>query len=69
MLGASRLEVKCQDGKDRMARVPGKLRKRVWMRQGDIVIVVPWDFQDSKADVIWRYTGPQVGWLKRNGYI
>lgn len=57
------------DGKIRMARIPGKMKKRVWIREGDVVIVVPWDFQDDKSDVIWRYTGPQVSWLQRKGYL
>jgi translation initiation factor 1A len=45
------------------------MRKRVWIREGDIVIVAPWEFQDEKGDVIWRYTGMQVNWLQRKGYL
>ena len=43
-LGASRLRVKCLDGKNRVCRIPGKLKRRLWVRPGDIVIVEPWEF-------------------------
>jgi len=69
MLGANHVTVRCMDGVTRMGRIPGKMRKRIWMRVGDVVIVVPWSFQDSKADIVWRYTHPQVNWLTRNGFL
>jgi len=69
MLGAGHIKVRCEDGKERMARIPGKMRKRIWIREGDVVIIVPWDFQDERADVIWRYTNPQVEWLEARGYL
>ena len=43
--------------KHRLSRIPGKMKKRIWIREGDVVLIKPWDFQsDEKADVIWRYT-------------
>ena len=69
MLGASRVVVRCFDGVTRMCRIRGKMKKRVWVREGDVVIVVPWEIQDEKGDVTWRYTGPQVSWLERKGYL
>ena len=54
--GGSRLQVICEDGIRRMGRIPGKLRRRMWVRENDLLIVVPWAFQDSKADVKFRYT-------------
>ncbi len=69
MMGAGHIKVKCEDGKERLARIPGKMRKKIWIREGDIVIIVPWQFQDSRADVVWRYTNPQVEWLERKGYL
>ena len=50
MLGAERITVKCQDGKERMCRVRGKLKRRVWIREGDIVLVSPWDFQSDTEE-------------------
>lgn len=70
LLGFERVGVKCQDGKERLCRIRGKMKRRVWIRQGDIVLVSPWDFQsDSRGDVIWRYTKNQAEWLKRKGYL
>ncbi|MEM2934600.1 MAG: translation initiation factor eIF-1A [Methanocellales archaeon] len=69
MLGANHVRVKCLDGVTRLCRIPGKLKKKIWIKEGDIVIVLPWSFQRDKADIIWRYTEPQVSWLERNGYL
>ena len=70
MLGGDRLKVKCDDGKERICRIPGKLRKRIWIRIGDLVLVKPWKVQsDSRGDIIFRYTLTQANWLKKKGYI
>ncbi|AGK60377.1 translation initiation factor 1A (aeIF-1A) [Archaeoglobus sulfaticallidus PM70-1] len=69
MLGAGHIKVRCEDGEERLARIPGKMRKKIWIREGDIVIIVPWPFQKSRADIVWRYTIPQVEWLEKNGYL
>ncbi len=69
MMGANHIRVKCVDGVTRMGRIKGKIKKKVWIREGDILIVIPWDFQDDKADIIYRYTRPQVEWLKKGGYL
>ncbi len=69
MLGAGHVKVRCEDGVERLARIPGKMRKRVWIREGDVVIVVPWPFKKDRADIVWRYTNPQVEWLERHGYL
>jgi translation initiation factor 1A len=69
LLGSNRIKVRGIDGVTRMARIPGKMKKRIWIREGDVVIIVPWEFQNDKADVIWRYTGPQVDWLQRKGFL
>jgi len=69
-LGYTRFTVKCQDGNTRMCRVRGKMKKRNWVREGDVVLVSPWDFDaDKKADIIFRYTGNQAHWLRNNGYL
>ena len=64
------IKVRCADGNIRMTRIPGKMKKRIWIREGDVVLVKPWDFQsDQKADVIWRYTRTESNWLERKGYL
>lgn len=66
MLGSSRLTVMCADGKSRVGRIPGKIRKKMWIKEGDLVIVKPWSFQDDRADITFRYTKTQASYLSRN---
>jgi translation initiation factor 1A len=70
LLGFDRVLVKCQDGHERLCRIRGKMKRRVWIRQGDIVLVSPWDFQtDQKGDIIWRYTRAQADMLRKRGML
>ena len=69
MLGFDRLMVNCQDGHERLCRIRGKMKRRMWIRVGDIVLVSPWDFQLDRGDVIWRYKRNQADWLRRKGYL
>ena len=69
-LGSTRMFVKCEDGQQRLCRVRGKMKKRSWVREGDTVLVSPWDFNgDEKGDIIFRYTRGQTSWLRRNGML
>ena len=70
MLGGDRMRVKCDDGNVRISRIPGRLRKRVWIRVGDLVLVEPWTTQgNERGDIIFRYTGTQANWLRRKGFV
>ena len=70
MLGGDRMKVRCDDGKDRICRIPGKLRKRIWIKPGNLVLIRPWKIQsDKRGDIVFRYTLTQVNWLKRKGYV
>ncbi len=70
LLGYDRILVKCQDGHERLCRIRGKMKRRVWIREGDIVLVSPWDFQtDKRGDLIWRYTRAQAEQLRREGHV
>ena len=69
ILGGRRVTVLCADGETRMARIPGKMRRRQWVREGDLIIVWPWDFQDAKADAKHRYTKTQAMYLSRKGVL
>lgn len=69
-LGGSRMRVRCMDGKVRICRVPGRLKKKLWVREGDILLIEPWLLGgDEKGDVIFKYTHNQVDWLEKNGYL
>jgi len=67
LLGASKIKVMCEDGQSRVGRIPGKIKKRMWIREGDLLIVAIWDFEPTKCDVRFRYTKTQaVNLSKRN---
>ena len=69
-LGASRMRVRCLDGKTRICRIPGRLKRKLWVRENDIIIVEPWEFSgEGKGDVIYKYTPTQVVFLKNKGYL
>eukprot|EP01113_Clastostelium_recurvatum_P006378 TRINITY_DN1287_c0_g1_i1.p1 TRINITY_DN1287_c0_g1~~TRINITY_DN1287_c0_g1_i1.p1 ORF type:complete len:156 (-),score=27.55 TRINITY_DN1287_c0_g1_i1:54-521(-) len=69
MLGNGRLEALCMDGTKRLCHIRGKLRKKVWVNQGDIVLVGLRDYQDEKADVIIRYNADEARSLKAYGEL
>ncbi|MBS3052241.1 MAG: translation initiation factor eIF-1A [Candidatus Aenigmarchaeota archaeon] len=70
MLGSDKLRIRCDDGKSRIGRIPGKLRKRVWIRISDLVLVEPWKvMSDERADIVWRYTKTQANWMQKNNLI
>jgi translation initiation factor 1A len=68
-LGGNRMEVSCFDGKTRNCRVPGRLRRRLWLRPNDVIIVQPWELDNKKADILFKYPSNQIQWLKANGYL
>jgi translation initiation factor 1A len=61
--------INCTDGKQRNCRVPGRLRRRLWLRPNDIVIVQPWELDDLKGDILFKYPSNQIVWLKKNNYL
>ena len=68
-LGGNKMLVNCLDGKTRNCRVPGRLKRELWLRPGDIVIIEPWELDKEKGDVIFKYRPNQVEWLKAKGYL
>ncbi|MFX1323637.1 MAG: translation initiation factor eIF-1A [Promethearchaeota archaeon] len=75
ILGGDRMRVFCEDGKHRIGRIRGKIKKRVWIRRGDLVIVNPWEWETEtkdglgKCEITWRYTRAEISWLERNNKI
>ena len=70
LLGSDQVLVKCTDDITRRGRIRGKLKRRIWIRDNDIVIIAPWDFKESeRGDIVWRFTLGQVDWLKQNGHL
>ena len=68
-LGGNKMMVNCSDGKTRNSRVPGRLKRKLWLRPGDVVIVEPWELDKNKGDVILKYKPNQIEWLKKNGHL
>jgi translation initiation factor 1A len=70
MKGGARMVVACEDGKERMCRVPGKIKRQIWVKVGDCVAIVPWSVEgDQKADIGYRYTRIQAEVLRRKGIL
>ena len=65
LMGGSRINVICEDKKARLARIPGKMKRRARVRAGDLLIIKPWDIQDEKADILYRYNRTQANTLSR----
>lgn len=65
LMGGSRINVICADGKSRLARIPGRMKRRQRVRAGDLIIIKPWDIQNEKADVVFRYRRTQSVILSR----
>ncbi len=68
-LGGNKMMVKCLDGKSRNCRVPGRLRRKLWLRPNDVVLIEPWELDNNRGDVIFKYNPTAVAWLKRKGYL
>jgi translation initiation factor 1A len=68
-LGGNKMMVSCLDGKSRNCRVPGRLKRALWLRPNDVVIVQLWELDKDKADVIFKYRPNQIDWLKKNGHL
>lgn len=69
-VGGSRMKVRCLDGKNRICRIPGRLKRRLWVREGDVLLIEPWELGgDEKGDVLFKYRRIQVEFLRRKGYL
>merc|ERR1712083_924476 len=69
MLGNGRCETNCFDGTKRLCHIRGTMRKKIWVNQGDIVLVSLRDFQDEKGDIITKYTPEEARNLKTYGEL
>ncbi|MFD1645048.1 translation initiation factor eIF-1A [Haloarchaeobius litoreus] len=68
-LGGNHVRVHCQDGVERLGRIPGRMKYRTWIEVDDVVLVEPWDWQDEKANIEWRYTSQDADQLRAEGHI
>lgn len=69
-LGYGKSRVICQDQKTRICRIPGGMRRHLWVRPQNIVLVRLWEIGgDEKGDIIHQYSQAEVDWLKRKGFL
>ena len=70
MSGGSRMKAMCVDGKTRMVRIGGKLKRRMWTRMNDLILIQPWTVQsESKADLVHRYLPTERKWILNRDII
>jgi translation initiation factor 1A len=69
LLGAARIRVMSEDNVPRMGRITGKMKKKMWIREGDLLIIRPWGFQEGKADILFRYSRTQAQYLARRNIL
>ena len=69
LLGDRRVTTECFDGKTRCCLIRGKMRKRVWIGVGDIVLVALRDFAENKGDIIHKYSKEHTKILEKEGEI
>jgi len=69
LLGAARIRVMCEDNVSRMGRITGKMKKKMWIREGDLLVIRPWGFQEGKADILFRYSRTQSQYLSRKNLL
>ncbi|MFH1327140.1 MAG: translation initiation factor eIF-1A [archaeon] len=68
--GGNKMMVSCFDGKTRNCRVPGRLKRTLWLRPNDIVIIEPWELDaDARGDIIFKYKPNQIAWLRSHGHL
>jgi len=68
-VGGNRMLIACTDGKTRNCRIPGRLRRALWIREGDYVIIMPWEFDNSKGDILFKYNKNVISQLEKNGLL
>ncbi len=69
-LGAARMVCYCEDGKERVCRIPGRMKSKFWVKEGDLVLVKPWEVQgDERGDIVWQYKKLEVEYLKSKGLL
>ena len=69
-VGGSRMKVRCMDGKNRICRIPGRLKRKLWVRENDILLIEPWELGgDEKGDVLFKYKSIQADVLRRKGLL
>ncbi|MCK4429604.1 MAG: translation initiation factor eIF-1A [Candidatus Aenigmarchaeota archaeon] len=69
-MGGAHFRVACMDDKLRFCRIPGALKRGLWIALDMVVLVRPWEIQsDEKGDIIAKYNPQQINILKDKGFL
>jgi translation initiation factor 1A len=68
-LGCSRMTIRKMDGTTCMATIPGRMRKFLWIREGNIVLLKPWEIEKEKSDLIYKFSRNEIKKLEREGIL
>ncbi|MBN2094911.1 MAG: translation initiation factor eIF-1A [Candidatus Aenigmarchaeota archaeon] len=68
--GGAHFKVLCTDDKIRLCRIPGAMKRSLWIDLDMIVLVRPWEAQpDDRGDIIAKYKGPEADELRKRKLI
>ena len=68
-LGGGKFKAMCQDGKERMCIIRNAMRNRVFVHEGDLILLGLREFSDGTGDIISKYTPEEARKLKKMGQI
>ena len=69
-MGGAHFRVACVDEKIRLCRIPGALKRGLWIDLDMTVLVRPWENQsDERGDIISKYNHQQIKILKDKGFL
>jgi translation initiation factor 1A len=66
-IGGDNIIVNCPVGKVMTCRIGGKIKRRMWIRENDLVLVAPWNFPPGRVDIIWQYIAAHADKLEQDG--
>jgi translation initiation factor 1A len=68
-LGGSRMRIRKMDGSEIMAIIPGRMKRYLWIKEDNIVLLKPWAIEKEKADLIHKFKPNEIRKLEKQGYL
>ena len=59
----------CSDAVERVCHIRGKMKKKIWIKVGDVILIAFREFQEDKCDVIHKYSDEEAKMLRKQGEI
>lgn len=67
--GNGRFEVACSDSLNRVCKIRGSFRRRVWIQQNDIVLISLRGEEDGKGDIFHKFYPYEIKQLRESNLI